>query len=78
MRTTPNIFPGLQMPRGSSASLTARIAFTCAGRCWRRKNGVFARPMPCSPEIAPPSETTFSISRCTACSAALVSAGLAR
>ena len=74
---TSNIFPGFKIPYGSSASFTAFIAFTCAGECCIRKNGVFASPMPCSPEIAPPSATTFLISASTAFSAARHSFGAA-
>ena len=61
------------MPFGSSARFTACIAPMAAPECWSRRKGVFASPIPCSPEIAPPSATIARRPSRTGASFSLVS-----
>ena len=50
--------PGLRMPSGSSACLTARCAARSAGDRIKSSHGALATPMPCSAEIVPPRSAT--------------------
>ena len=54
-RDSSKIVPGLRMPSGSNAALIRRISASLAGSSSSRKCCFFSVPMPCSPEIAPPS-----------------------
>ena len=47
--------PGLRMPAGSNAALMRRMRASLAGSSSSRKYAFFSVPMPCSPEMAPPS-----------------------
>ena len=49
------ILPGLRMPAGSNARLIRRMSTIFVGSSRARKYGFFVVPMPCSPEITPPS-----------------------
>ena len=47
--------PGLRMPCGSNAVLIRRISASFTGSSSSATYAFFSVPMPCSPEIAPPS-----------------------
>src|SRR5690606_31140501 len=51
------IFPGFMMLCGSSARLIRRMASRVAGLNASGRKSDFMMPMPCSPEIVPPSWT---------------------
>ena len=63
---------------GGAANQWFHIAPISAGVCCRERKGDFARPMPCSPVIAPPSSTTFTMTSRMACSALRQCSGLNR
>ena len=64
-RARQKIVPGLRMPFGSNAALMRRMSSTLAGSSSSRKYFRFVVPMPCSPEIAPPSAIPASNSACS-------------
>src|SRR4249919_72108 len=58
--------PGLRMPAGSNAALTWRIRASVAGSIACGMNSRLARPMPCSPDRVPPSDSVSANTRARA------------
>jgi hypothetical protein len=54
------MLPGFISPRGSKAAFVSLKAWNMVGPNTRSRNGLRARPSPCSLEIAPPNESTRS------------------
>ena len=50
----PTMLPGFIRPRGSKAALVSLNARNMVGPNTRSRNGLRARPSPCSLEMAPP------------------------
>src|SRR6478672_4213703 len=70
--------PGLRMPSGSNARFTARIRSSVGASSACTMKSRLARPMPCSPDSVPPSESASANTRAIAAcarSACTASAG---